>query len=284
MKILRSPEAAQRWRAGFPRNKSVGFVPTMGALHAGHISLMRRAAKSNDVVVASVFVNPTQFGPKEDFSRYPRPWTKDRFLLKRAGVDVVFLPTSASMYRSGHSTAVSVKDLTQTLCGAPTSRGPAHFEGVATVVTKLLNIVAPTNAYFGMKDFQQLRVIEQLVVDLNLSVKIVRCPTFREPDGLAMSSRNAYLSPPDRAQAPRLYRALQAGVKLLRSPAFMSPRAVCRQIASTLAAHPPFRIDYIELVDSVTLQPLESFRAPAVLAAAVFLGKTRLIDNIYIKK
>jgi pantoate--beta-alanine ligase len=256
----------------------------MGALHEGHMSLLRRAARENDVVVASVFVNPTQFGPNEDFNRYPRPWAKDRRLLAEVGVDAVFLPTPETMYPKGHATSVVVAGLTDTLCGSPSARGPRHFIGVATVVTKLLIIVAPTNAYFGMKDFQQLRVIEQLADDLNLPVRIVRCATLREADGLAMSSRNAYLSPRERAQAPRLYRALQSGAKLLRSAPFMSPRAVCKHVVSILAADPPLRIDYIELVDAVTLQPLLKTRKPALLAAAVHLGRTRLIDNIYISQ
>ncbi len=284
MKILRSPNAVRAWRNTWPIQTRIGFVPTMGALHAGHLSLVRRARRENQVVVASVFVNPTQFGPHEDFARYPRPWANDRQLLEAAGVDAVFLPTPAAMYTPAHATSVVVKGLTNTLCGAPTSRGPQHFVGVATVVTKLLNIVSPTRAYFGMKDFQQLRVIEQMTADLNMAARIVRVPTLRERDGLAMSSRNTYLSVADRAQAPRLYLALQSGRKLLRSRPFMSPRAIRKNVASILTAHPPFRIDYVELVDPVTLQPLAKTRTPALLAAAVVLGRTRLIDNIYISK
>ena len=269
-------------RAG---QKSIGFVPTMGALHAGHLVFARNARRGKMTRWSPpVFVNPTQFGPKEDFKRYPRPWLKDRALLQSAGVHAVFLPTAESMYRPGHSTSVVVSGLTSTLCGSPSARGPQHFVGVATVVAKLFNIVQPTQAYFGMKDFQQLRVIERMTLDLNLPVHIVRCLTLREKDGLAMSSRNAYLSPYERAQAPRLYRALQAGRKLLTSRPFMSPRAVCRNVVSILAAHPPFRIDYVDVVDPVTLQSLGRTRKPALLAAAVTLGKTRLIDNIYISQ
>jgi pantoate--beta-alanine ligase len=281
MKILRTVGAVRAWRRSISSSKKVGFVPTMGALHAGHLSLLRRAARDCDVVVSSVFVNPTQFGPNEDFTRYPRPWKKDRALLASAGAHAVFLPAAASMYPPGHATSVVVNGLTATLCGSPMARGPEHFTGVATVVTKLFNIVQPTRAYFGMKDFQQLRVIEQLTSDLNLPVKIVRCPTLREKDGLAMSSRNAYLSPLEREIAPRFHLALQHGRKLLTSQPSMSPRTICQRVKSTLAAH-PFRIDYVELVDPVTLQPLRRNSTPALLAAAVFLGKTRLIDNILI--
>lgn len=284
MKVFRTVEALRAWRRAISHKQKVGFVPTMGALHAGHLSLVKQAERSNDVLVASIFVNPLQFGPNEDFARYPRTWAQDRILLAKGGIDAVFLPTPVAMYKEGHVTTVVVKKLTDRLCGAPTSRGPQHFIGVATIVNKLFNVVQPTNAYFGMKDFQQLRVIEQMVDDLNIPVRIVRCATMREPDGLAMSSRNAYLSPSDRAQAPRVYLALQQGIKLLRSRSFMSPRAVCQHVASILAAHPPFRIDYVELVDPVTLQPLKQTQTPALLAAAVFLNKTRLIDNILISK
>jgi pantoate--beta-alanine ligase len=243
---------------------------------------VKRAKRENKIVIASIFVNPTQFGPDEDFSRYPRPIHKDINLLKSMGVHALFLPTKEMMYTASAATEVKVKGLTDTLCGSPTSRGPQHFIGVATVVAKLFNLVRPTNAYFGMKDFQQLRVIEQMNQDLDFGIRIVRCPTFREPDGLAMSSRNAYLSPMKRAQAPRLYRALQLGRKLLRSRPQMSPQAVCKRLSLLLQAHPSFKIDYIDMVHPITLKRLKRSQRPALLAAAVFLGNTRLIDNILI--
>lgn len=187
------------------------------------------------------------------------------------------------MYPKGFSTTVTVGSLTDHLCGAPTSRGPGHFAGVATVVAKLFGIVRPTRAYFGLKDFQQVRVIEQMTLDLNLDVKIVRCPTVRESDGLAMSSRNTYLSVEDRALAPRLQVALQQGAKLLHSKDLMSPNAVTGAVRDALASTPKIQIEYVELVDPVSLQPLQSIHTPALLAAAVRLGQTRLIDNLLVR-
>lgn len=283
MKILRSIAALREWRASFPSKDSLGFVPTMGALHAAHLELVERARRENRCSLVSIFVNPTQFGPKEDFSHYPRPFANDVRLLKSVGADALFSPVKDAMYTPSHATEVRVQRLTDNLCGSPKSRGPAHFIGVATVVAKLLNLARPTRAYFGMKDFQQLRVIEQMNVDLNLGVSIVRCPTKREPDGLAISSRNAYLSSMERLEAPRLYDALQYGRKLLRSRPQMSPRAVCDKLSLLLRAHPAFKIDYIQMVDPVTLQQLTSSRRPALLAAAVFLGRTRLIDNLLVR-
>jgi pantoate--beta-alanine ligase len=255
----------------------------MGALHAAHLSLLKRAQRENNMTVASIFVNPTQFGPKEDFTSYPRPFKRDARLLRSLGVDALFAPPNRAMYASGHSTEVRILGLTDTLCGAPGSRGAAHFSGVATVVAKLFNLIRPARAYFGMKDFQQLRVIEQMTEDLDFGIRVVRCPTLREKDGLAMSSRNSALSPLERAQAPRLYRALQLGRKLLTSRSQMSPQAVCDKLSFLLSAHPSFKIDYIEMVDPVTLQRLKYPKQRSVLlAAAVFLGRTRLIDNILI--
>ncbi|MCG3205468.1 MAG: Pantothenate synthetase [Elusimicrobia bacterium] len=283
MKILYSPSSFQRWRSSLPIKASIGFVPTMGALHEAHLSLIKRSKRENKFTVVSIFVNPTQFGPREDFKRYPRPFKADVRLLNSVGVDVLFAPSQDVMYGSNHVTEVRVKKLTNTLCGAPRSRGPQHFVGVATVVAKLFNIVRPHKAYFGMKDFQQLRMIEQMTEDLNWDVKIIRCPTLREADGLARSSRNVFLSPRERRQAPRLFQALQQGRKLLTSRAHMSPRAICKKISHLLSVHPSFKIDYIEMVDPATLEPMKVRRRPALLAAAVFMGRTRLIDNILIK-
>jgi pantoate--beta-alanine ligase len=282
MKLLRSLVATRRWRAAVPPRRSVGFVPTMGALHRGHLALVRRSLRENDLTVVSIFVNPIQFGPSEDFAKYPRPFQKDTDLLKDAGVHALFSPSPNDMYPEGFRTTVTVAGLTDTLCGAPTSRGPAHFAGVATVVAKLFALVRPDRAYFGMKDFQQLRVIERMNEDLNLGVRVVRCPTVREDDGLAMSSRNAYLSPKERALAPRLYLSLQQGAKLLASERSMKAEDVVRTVEKSLAATPEFRIEYVELVDPETLQKLPQARRPALLAAAARLGNTRLIDNLLV--
>lgn len=282
MKIFRSPQAFQKWRRGVKPNKSIGFVPTMGALHDGHLSLMKKCHRENDVAVVSIFVNPIQFGPKEDFKKYPRPWKDDLKKLKKIGVKYIFAPTAVSMYASHNKTIVGVPALSHVLCGETRFRGPGHFQGVATVVAKLFNIVRPTTAYFGLKDFQQVRVIETMNDDLNFGIKIVRCPTLREPDGLAMSSRNAYLSPRERALAPRLHFALQQGRKLLRSRPKMNPQAVCQYVKKILASTPEFKIEYIELVDPVTLQRPKTLKWPHVMAIAARLGSTRLIDNIWI--
>ena len=281
MVILRTASAVAAWRAN-PSRGSVGFVPTMGALHAGHLTLVARSVRENARTIASVFVNPTQFGPKEDFSRYPRPFARDRRLLVSAGVDALFYPTPAVMYPDGFATTVTVSGLTATLCGAPTSRGPAHFAGVATVVAKLFGVVRPDRAYFGLKDFQQVRVIEQMTADLNLGVRVVRCATVREADGLAMSSRNAYLSVEDRALAPRLHVSLQQGAKLLLSKRNMSPKTVTGAVKNALASTKRIQIEYVELVHPISLQSLKVARRPALLAAAVRLGHTRLIDNVLV--
>lgn len=255
----------------------------MGALHEGHASLVRRSRARDRWTVASLFVNPTQFGPKEDFSKYPRPWKEDLRLLRRLGVQALYAPTPQSMYAADASTKVIVSDLTDTLCGSPRSRGPGHFTGVATVVAKLFSAVRPTRAYFGMKDFQQVRVIERMNRDLDFGVTIVRCPTVREKDGLALSSRNRYLSPTDRALAPRFHNSLQQGAKLLTSPRKMNLRDVIRHMVSDLETVPHLSIDYVEIVDPETLKPLTMKRRPALIAAAIRLGSTRLIDNLLVR-
>jgi len=259
----------------------------MGALHDGHLALARRARLENKKIVASIFVNPLQFGPKEDLKRYPRPWKRDKELLRKVGVDVLFLPTAHTIYTPSFSTRIQVSGLTDTLCGSPRSRGPEHFIGVATVVAKLFNLVRPTRAYVGLKDFQQVRVIEQMTEDLNFDIRIVRCPTVRETDGLALSSRNAYLSTSEREHAPKLYRALQEGGKLLRSPRKMSrrgmePNILRQKVHSILSRIPNVQIDYIDLVDPITLSPLRSLKGSVLIAAAIKIGRTRLIDNLLI--
>ncbi|KOR34401.1 MULTISPECIES: bifunctional pantoate--beta-alanine ligase/(d)CMP kinase [Planktothricoides] len=271
---------------GFSLN--VGFVPTMGALHQGHLSLVERAKTENDIVVVSIFVNPLQFGPQEDLQKYPRVLEKDRQLCEDAGVDVIFAPTPEEMGIGETPTLTQVVPpgiLMSGLCGRSRL---GHFQGVATIVTKLLNIVTPTRAYFGQKDAQQLAVIRRLVADLNSNVEIVGCPIVREPSGLALSSRNQYLSPEEKELAAVLYRSLQRGAEVLstgnsRSDEIIS--AVKAEILETCAAKPeiPTEIDYVELVDLNTMQPLETVAETGLLAIAVRIGSTRLIDNIVLR-
>ena len=258
----------------------VGLVPTMGALHAGHAALIRAARERHGAtfVVVSIFVNPTQFGPHEDFSKYPRTLDADRQVCADAGADLVWAPTAAEMYPPGFSTFVEVTDLQDTLEGA--SR-PGHFRGVCTVVTKLLTAVGPDLAVFGAKDYQQAAVIRRMVADLNLPVTIRVEPTVREPDGLALSSRNRYLSPAERAAAPGIHRALRA----VGDRAAAGERNVSvleSHLRAGLAAVPGGRVDYARVVDADTLGPLTTLDRPAVAVVAVYLGSTRLIDNVTI--
>lgn len=260
------------------RGKKIGFVPTMGALHEGHLSLIREAKKENDLVVVSIFVNPTQFAPNEDLKTYPRPFQKDLALLESEKADVLFYPSVEEMYgKNGSLTSVVVRDLPRHLCGL--SR-PTHFEGVGTVVTKLFAIVLPHRAYFGRKDYQQMVIVRQIVQDLNLFVEIVGCPIVREPDGLALSSRNKYLSDEERTQAPVLYRALQLASQKLKDGETSTDvlKALIKDKIKQEA--PQGRIDYVEIVDPLTLESLEEVYGEAVAALAVYFGKTRLIDNI----
>jgi pantoate--beta-alanine ligase len=257
------------------RGLSVGLVPTMGALHAGHVSLIRTARAETDFVVVSIFVNPTQFGPNEDLARYPRPLERDLQLCAAEGVGLVFLPEPAAVYPPGFRTYVEVEGLGEVLCGA--SR-PGHFRGVATVVLKLLNIVQPDVAFFGMKDAQQVRVLEQLVADLNVPVRICRCPTVREPDGLALSSRNQYLDAEQRRHAVVLSQAL-AEVRRRVEDGERDAGALERHVAGRVAATPGARLDYAAVVDFDTLQRVQRLRGTALVALAVFFGSTRLIDN-----
>lgn len=248
----------------------------MGALHEGHLSLVRRARADNDTVVVSIFVNPTQFGPSEDYARYPRDPDRDLALLRDLGTDVVFMPPVEEMYPEGFDTYVQVEKLSQVLEGA--SR-PGHFRGVATVVTKLFNIVQPHRAYFGQKDAQQLAVIRRLTRDLDLPVEVVGLPTVREPDGLAMSSRNAYLSPEERKAAPVLYRSLEAAQELWRS-GVRDVSLIRQRMNEVLAAEPLARVDYVSVADAETLEELETVDRPALVSLAVRIGGTRLIDNV----
>jgi pantoate--beta-alanine ligase len=256
--------------------RRVGFVPTMGYLHEGHASLMARARADDDVVVASIFVNPLQFGPSEDLAAYPRDLDRDLALAERNGVDVVFVPPVDEMYPEPVVTTVSVAGLSQAWEGA--SR-PTHFAGVATVVAKLFSIVGSCRAYFGEKDFQQLAVIRRMVRDLSMPVDVVGCPTVREPDGLAMSSRNSYLSRDERAAAPVVHRALQAGVAVIRSGE-RDPAPVRELMAAIIEAEPLARLDYAAVVDADSLAVPDLLSGNLRLLAAVGFGRARLIDNV----
>jgi pantoate--beta-alanine ligase len=257
----------------------LGFVPTMGALHEGHLSLVRRARRSADATVVSVFVNPLQFGPREDFRRYPRAFARDRRLLGAEGTDVVFRPSVREMYPGGFAASVEVERLTRYLCGA--SR-PGHFRGVLTVVAKLLNIVRPHVAVFGQKDAQQAFVVRRMVRDLDIDTRVVMAPTVREPDGLAMSSRNAYLTARQRRQAPVLYRALRLARGLVRAGERDAERlrAVMRRMVESQSSG---RVDYIEVADTSELAPVRRLRGEVLVALAVAFGRTRLIDNLLLR-
>jgi pantoate--beta-alanine ligase len=257
---------------------SWGFVPTMGYLHAGHLSLVQRARHENDRVAVSIYVNPTQFAPTEDLSTYPRDLERDLALLKAAGTDLVFTPSNAVMYPADCQTAVIVRDVSQPLEGAAR---PTHFTGVATVVSKLFNIVQPTRAYFGQKDAQQTVVLRQMVRDLNINLDFVVCPTVREPDGLAMSSRNVYLSPAERRAATVLYRALSAAQAAV-SAGQRQAEALRQLMTEIISAEPLARIDYVSAADPLTLRELTQVNSGVLLSTAVFFGRTRLIDNILV--
>lgn len=254
----------------------VGLVPTMGFLHEGHLSLARRAREECGLVLLSIFVNPTQFGPGEDLESYPRDLERDLAVAAEAGVDIVFRPAVSEMYAPGHSTWVDVEGLTDHLCGA--SR-PGHFRGVCTVVTKLFGICTPDRAYFGGKDAQQAYVVRRMTRDLDLGVEVVVCPTVREPDGLAMSSRNVRLSPAERAQAPMLRRALLEADAAIRG-GVTDPEAVKTTVRRRLSEESLVRVDYIEVVSTDDLRPVETITGEVLVAAAVWLGATRLIDNV----
>jgi pantoate--beta-alanine ligase len=268
---------AAKGRSGDPwSRRAVGFVPTMGALHAGHRTLLAAARASSDVVVASIFVNPLQFGPAEDLDAYPRPLDADLAACGAEGVDLVFAPSVREMYPRPMATSVRVAGVTDGLCGA--SR-PGHFDGVATVVTKLLAIVGPCTAYFGRKDFQQLAVIRRLVADLSLPVDVVGCPLVRDPDGLAMSSRNAYLSAEERSSALALSRSLRAGADAVVAGE-RSGAALHALVAAGLGAEPGVVVDYVAVVDVDGLAPVDRLDGAVLVAVAARVGGTRLIDNV----
>ena len=256
---------------------SIGFVPTMGALHEGHAALIRIAGQPSSFVVVSIFVNPTQFGPNEDYAKYPRTLDADQKVCAAAGANLIFAPSASEMYPANSATFVEVAELGETLCGASRL---GHFRGVCTVVLKLFNIVAPDVAYFGAKDYQQARIIQRMVIDLNLPMTVNVEPTVREADGLALSSRNRFLSAEERAAAPAIQRALQA----IRDRAAGERDASVLEavLHADLAAIPGARVDYARIVDSQTLRPIAKVDRATVAAVAVFFGSTRLIDNIVI--
>ncbi len=257
----------------------IALVPTMGYFHEGHLALMRRAKELADKVVVSLFVNPIQFGPKEDFAAYPRDLERDAKLAEETGVDVLFVPEAEDMYPEGFQTFVEVAELSKPLCGA---RRPGHFRGVATVVLKLFNIVKPHLAVFGLKDYQQFLVVKRMVKDLNLEVEIVGHPTVREKDGLAMSSRNTYLSPEERKSATCLYRALLLAQEKIKE-GVKDTALLKKELSRFILSHPFTKIDYIEFVDPEDLSPVEKISRPVLLALAVFVGRARLIDNMILE-
>ncbi len=259
---------------------SVGLVPTMGYLHEGHKSLIDAARKENDRVVVSIFVNPMQFGPKEDLASYPRDLEKDAKLCEEAGVDLIFHPQPEEMYQPGFCSYVDMNGLTTELCGK--SR-PIHFRGVQTVVLKLFHIVTPDRAYFGQKDAQQLAVVKRMVRDLNVGTQIIGCPIIREEDGLAKSSRNTYLNEKERQAALVLSRSLNAG-KALVEAGETDAQAVRKAITQEIEKEPMAKIDYVDVVDFDTITPIEIIQGSVLVAIAVYIGKTRLIDNFIVEK
>jgi pantoate--beta-alanine ligase len=274
--ILQARAICPAFRA---EGQRLGLVPTMGALHEGHLSLVRAARAKTDAVAVSIFVNPTQFGPNEDFAKYPRNFERDCELLDREGVAVVFAPSAEEMYGKGSATWVEVEGLSDRLCGK--SR-PGHFRGVATVVAKLFQIIQPDTAFFGQKDAAQIAVIRRMVRDLNIPVGIEVCPIVRDPDGLALSSRNAYLTPEERKSALALYRALKQ-VKVLFGRGERDTAALISAATKELSGKPGVRVDYFEIVDPDTLEPQTTINRMVLVAVAGFVGKTRLIDNILLE-
>jgi pantoate--beta-alanine ligase len=274
MMVLDTPEAMRTWsREQRAAGKTIGLVPTMGALHEGHLSLIRASVAECDVTVASIFVNPTQFGPNEDLEAYPRTFDSDKSKCEELGIDAIYAPKPDSMYPQGYATYVEVERVSDHLCGA--SR-PVFFRGVATVVAKLFNVVEPDRAYFGQKDAQQCAVIRRMVHDLDFGIEIVEMPIVREPDGLAMSSRNAYLSDNERSVALNISKALFAAREQLDAGE-RNAQTIRELITAGLAG---LTIDYVEVVDADDIQPVDRIYGPVFIAVGAWLGKTRLIDNI----
>lgn len=266
-------------RSNRSMGKIIGFVPTMGYLHEGHLSLVNKSVQDNDFTVMSIFVNPTQFGPNEDFEKYPRDMKRDLTLAESAGVDVVFAPEVAEMYPDKYKTYVNVEDITKVLCG---SSRPGHFKGVTTVVNKLFNIVEPNKAYFGQKDAQQVIVIKKMVRDLNMNLEVVTCPIIREQDGLAMSSRNVYLNSDERKAAVILSKSLFETEQLIKQGE-KSKEKVVKYLKDRINSEKLADIDYVEVVGADDLEKIEQLEGSVLIALAVKFGKTRLIDNIMVE-
>ena len=277
MKVIETIDEMRQLRLQLA--EPVGFVPTMGYLHEGHLSLVRQARRENPSLVVSIFVNPTQFGPQEDFRQYPRDPQRDLALLEKEKTDIVFMPSVAEMYPPQFSSWVEVGKVTERLEGA--SR-PGHFHGVATVVAKLFNIIQPNRAYFGQKDAQQAVVIRKMAADLNMNVEIVALPTVREPDGLAMSSRNTYLNPEERQAATVLYQALTLAQKLW-AQGETDAQHLRQEMIDLIEREPLAKIDYVSIADPETLDELDRVKSPALVSLAVRIGKTRLIDNVVLE-
>lgn len=281
MKVVKTiAEVREQVKAWKAEGLRVGLVPTMGFLHEGHQSLIIKAVEENDRVVVSDFVNPTQFGPKEDLASYPRDIEHDAKLCEEAGADLIFHPEPEEMYAQDYCTFVDMDGLTKGLCG---KTRPTHFRGVCSVVAKLFNIVTPDSAYFGQKDAQQLAVIRRMVRDLNFDIRIVACPIIREEDGLAKSSRNTYLNAEERAAAVVLSRALNQGKALIESGE-QSAAKVKDVIMEELCKEPLARVDYVEVVDADSIEPIKELKGNVLVAIAVYIGKTRLIDNFIVEE
>ena len=279
MEIAKTIESVRQLvKAARSKGKNIGLVPTMGALHIGHISLIEAAVKKCDFVVVSIFVNPTQFGPGEDFEKYPRPLDADLKICRKAGVDVVFVPTQDQMYPSENLTWVNVEKLTESLCG---QFRPIHFRGVTTVCAKLFNIVAPDIAFFGQKDAQQAIVIKRMVADLNMPLEIVICPTVRRPDGLAVSSRNKYLTEEQKKDAALIYKSLQKCKQMIDAGTTDS-ETIIAEMRKILSRAPSIAIEYVSIVDAGTLANIDRIAGKVLAAVAVQIGPARLIDNILV--
>ncbi|SDH06658.1 pantothenate synthetase [Alteribacillus persepolensis] len=280
MKVIHTVSELQRYMADIQKQqKAIGFVPTMGALHSGHLSLMKRARQENDVLVLSIFVNPLQFGPNEDYEDYPRTLDKDKDIARTAGVDIIFSPGVRDIYPRPMRNEINVISGTDVLCGK--SR-PGHFNGVATVVLKLFQLVQPDRAYFGQKDAQQVAVIKNMVDDFHLSVDIRTCETARENDGLAVSSRNVYLSERERSRAVHLYKGLQHTLRWITGQAFITPAEAEQKLQHYLQEHIGAQMDYVQVLSFPELKPLHQLEGSVIVACAVFFEKARLIDNVLV--
>lgn len=274
MKVTKTVEETRKFIKNWQQaGKTIGLVPTMGYLHEGHASLIQKCREENDIVVVSVFVNPTQFGPNEDLAAYPRDFNHDSQLCDSLGTDLIFHPEPEDMYLEPHA-YVNIDLLSNTLCGK--SR-PVHFKGVCTVVAKLFNIITPDRAYFGQKDAQQLAIIRKMVQDLNFDIEIVGCPIIRETDGLAKSSRNTYLNTQERQAALCLSKAIKKGQSIIKEG--MSAKSLLKEMKTVIENEPLAKIDYVSMVDALTMQPVEKVDRHVLIAIAVYIGKTRLIDN-----